>query len=254
MKTWRWHLTALLLLLLAAPAQVRGQQLTIAVASNFYHSLKHLLADSEFANKVKLSSGSTGLLYAQILKGAPFDILLAADTIRAQRLVEQGLAYPAQTYAKGELVLWPTHLPAKQALNKVTAKLVIANPQFAPYGQAAIETLQALGLAAKLQAKLVMANNINQAFQFVDSGNGQLALLAKSQLLQAQQKFAADGNKHKDYAHYQSIPEHWHRAIIQQAVVLKRTEQAKLAQRFMTWLTSPAVQQKLLSLGYRSIE
>lgn len=243
-----WLIAAVLVILNASNLQ--AQELKVAVASNFYHSLHQLIKQSEFANKVVLSSGSTGLLFAQVKKGAPFDVFLSADSERPQLLAEQGLAFTPQTYAIGELVLWPSVSNADSELKSLKGKLAIANPKLAPYGKAAMESLQYLGLDRKLKSKLVKANNVNQAFQFTDSGNAQLAILSKAQLKQAIDRFGAN----KGYENYYSIPSEWHQQVVQQMVILKRTNELVLAQQFTAWLLSESVQQNLTLAGYRGLD
>lgn len=247
MACYRKYFIAIFLLLSCCSTGLQAQQLKVAVASNFYHSLVELVAPTEFAKQVKLSSGSTGLLYAQIRQGAPFDLFLSADSVRPKLLVEQGLAYQAKTYAIGELVLWPAASEPKKLLQTFQGKLAIANPKLAPYGKAALQVLITLELVQAYQTRLVKGNNVSQAFQFVDSGNAPLALLAKSQLLQAEQKFATN----KSYDNFQAIPKHWYQPIKQQMVILKQTKQLALAQKFSAWLLSDKVQQELATFGYR---
>lgn len=248
MSVYRQHLVAVLMLLLACAPKLQAEELKVAVASNFYHSLTKLVQQTEFAEQLKLSSGSTGLLYAQLRKGAPFDVFLSADSERPQLLNQQGLAYPPQTYAIGELVLWPAVKDAQYTLQNFTGKLAIANPKLAPYGLAAMQTLAHLSLSQKYKSKLIKANNINQAFQFVDSGNAKLALLAKAQLVQVREK--ASLNKQNKYDNYQDIPSGWHQPVAQQMVILQRTKELALAKRFQAWLLSDKVQQKLVASGY----
>lgn len=248
MPVYRQYLVAVLILLLTCIPKLQADELKVAVASNFYHSLSELIQQTEFAEQLKLSSGSTGLLYAQLRKGAPFDVFLSADSERPKLLNQQGLAYQPKTYAIGKLVLWPAVKNAQYTLQDFTGKLAVANPKLAPYGQAAIETLTSLSLRKQYQSRLIKANNINQAFQFVDSGNAKLALLAKAQLVQAKQKVAI--GKQSKYENYQEIPSEWHQPVAQQMVILQRTKELALAQRFQAWLLSDKVQKKLIAAGY----
>ena len=119
-------------------------------------------------------SGSTGQLYSQIVNGAPYDIFLAADQERPRQLVRAGLASNPFTYAVGRLVLWTREPELTDGLTfDVVAsdeirRLAIANPRLAPYGVAARETLQAMGLWASLQSKLVLGENVGQAFAMAE--------------------------------------------------------------------------------------
>lgn len=192
----------------AAVGEVR-----VAVAANFAEA--HAELAGRFAERtgiaVRTSVGSTGQLYAQIVNGAPFDVFLAADTVRPARLEAEGLAVPGSrfTYAEGRLVLYAPGLgpgprngdrasaaddpPAGLELLRATADpargegrhLAVPNPRLAPYGEAARQTLVALGLWDALEPRIVTAENIAQAFQFVESGAAELGLVAGSYVLDA---------------------------------------------------------------------
>lgn len=230
--------------------ELRAEVLKVAVASNFYHSLNTLLKSSDKSpDNIKLSSGSSGLLYAQIKNGAPFDVFLSADFTRPQLLHKQGLASQVQTYAIGEIVLWPAQKSALSELKQHKGKLVIANPKLAPYGYAAQQVLEQIKGKSDFKGRLITASNVNQAFQFVDTGNAPLAILSKSQLVQAQQ---TSSNKNKQtYEDFVIFPAAMYDPIVQGGVVISKTKRKLEAQRFLDWLLSGPVQRQLKSLGYR---
>lgn len=232
------------------PFAAESKELKVAVASNFYHSLNALLKSSDkYADNIKLSSGSSGLLYAQIKNGAPFDVFLSADVKRPQLLHQQGLASQVLTYAIGEIVLWPAQKNAVAKLKEHKGKLVIANPKLAPYGLAAKQVLEPIQSENNFKGRLITASNINQAFQFVDSGNAPLAILSKSQLIQAQQ-MSSEKSKQK-YTGFVSFPAVLYDPIMQGGVVITNSKRKLEAQQFLGWLLSKPVQQQLKSLGYR---
>jgi molybdenum ABC transporter molybdate-binding protein len=242
--------------LLSFSGSLRATELKVAVASNFYHSLKLLLANSHaYKERVKLSSGSSGLLYAQISNGAPFDVFLSADSERPQQLVQRGLAHSAQTYALGQIVLWSNKDLLNHNENILTllgeyeGKLAIANPKLAPYGKAAVEVLQGLDIYEKLKHQLVKASNVNHAFQFVDTGNAPLAIISKAQLIQAQ--LTQQNYSSNKYSAYFEIPKGHYSAIAQQAVVLNSGIHQEEASRFLLWLMSEKTQQHISALGYQ---
>jgi len=248
------------LLLLTTSSYAQQKALKVAVASNFYHSLQQLLVEEGWQQKVKLSSGASGLLYAQIKKGAPFDVFLSADVERPELLEQQGLAHSRVTYAYGELVLWPAELSLQElslqelslqelSLQEYSGRLVIANPKLAPYGRAAEEVLNALSLQDKFKGKLITASNINQAFQFVDSGNAKLALLARSQLVHANKVLTKSGKD--NYLNFKLIPVSLYSPIAQQAVVINRSKQVEESQNFIAWLMSEKIQNKIIEHGYK---
>lgn len=255
----KWLTSGLAFCIFLASYGAHSTELKVAVASNFYHSLTHLIKVTEPKGmSLKLSSGSTGLLYGQITKGAPYDVFLSADIKRPKLLENNGLAHSRVTYAYGQLVLWPSPFAIKKALTSLEGKLVIAHPKLAPYGEAAQSVLQYLSLEERFNGRLIKANNINQAFQFVDSGNAPLAILSRSQLIHARMASEAALNKQLDnktenkYSRFQSIPSEWHQPIAQQAVIIERTNNLLAAKAFMTWLLSEPVQSQLMTLGYKT--
>ena len=146
------------------------ETLNVAVASNFKTVLETLLKKSPLPNvDVKISAASSGVLYSQIVHGAPFDVFLSADDVRPQALIKEGFASQSSiiTYALGELAVWQPNA------NKVNNKVAIANPRFSPYGQASEFYANA---NFKKPINYVYGNNITQAFQFVQSGNASVGL------------------------------------------------------------------------------
>jgi len=177
-----------LAVLVGTPPAVAGE-VKVAVAANFTAAMKEIATAFEAAtgHEVIISYGSTGKLYAQILNGAPFEIFLAADRERPQLLTEQGQASTPFTYAVGKLVLWsadPDLIAAGSTALKTEdyTKLAIANPKTAPYGAAAIQVLEALGVLDAVRPKLVRGDNIAQTYQFVLTGNAQLGFVALAQV------------------------------------------------------------------------
>lgn len=216
--------------------------LNVAVASNFKFSAQQIAEDFEQESgiKVNLSSASTATLYKQILQGAPFDLFLAADEKHTQLLVEQNKVENEQpfVYAKGRLVFWKPEInrvPTLQDVLQYQDRLAIANPKFAPYGIAAQQTLQSID---KWQAnEYVQGNNVNQAYQFVDSKNVKAGLLSYASMIQQHQR------------HYVIIPEEWHQPIIQSGLILD-TKSNEDVVRFKQYLLSAKVQQYIRSQGY----
>jgi molybdate transport system substrate-binding protein len=168
----------------------RAEDLNIAVAANFYGTLQKLAPKFEQASghKLLLSAGSSGQLYSQIREGAPFDVLLSADSDRPKQLEGDGLGIAGSrfTYAIGTLVLWSPRAGVVDADGEVlrTGKyrmIGIAEPRTAPYGAAAQQVLTALGLWDKLnqEKRLAVGENINQAWQFAATGNVDMACRAR---------------------------------------------------------------------------
>jgi molybdate transport system substrate-binding protein len=230
--------------------QVLAAEVRLAVASNFTAPMQVIAADFERAtgHKVQLSFGSTGKFYAQIHNGAPFDILLAADEEVPVRLEKEGLAVPGSrfTYATGQLALWsarPGVVDDRGAVLKLGTfrHLAIANPRLAPYGAAAVETLNGLGLLAALQPRFVQGENIAQTFQFVATGNAELGLVALSQVY-------ADGKLKSGSAWI--VPSSLHRPIRQDAAVLDRGKDNPAALALMKYLKQDKARAIIQAYGY----
>ena len=226
-----------------------AKELRIAVASNFLLPLKALSKNfkESTGHKVVVISGSTGKLYAQIKQGAPFDILLAADSIRPERLEKEGIGVPGSrfTYAVGRLALWSTDstLPLKNDLQVLNHKnfryLAIANPKTAPYGKAAEQVLRKKGFWEQIQNRLVRGENISQTFQFVMTGNADIGFIALSQL-----------RKNQGRGFSWIIPQEWHDPIRQQGILLKRAKTNKAARQFLNFIKSNRIQKQIQSYGY----
>ncbi|WP_328517766.1 molybdate ABC transporter substrate-binding protein [Devosia algicola] len=174
-------------------------------------------------------------------QGAPFEIFLAADDARPALAMAEGLAVPgsAVTYAVGALALYSTTLDLSNgaaALDAVFDRLVIADPASAPYGRAAVETLTALGKYQAISAKLVTGANISQALQFVESGNAELGFVAVSQL--------------GDRQNFWLVPAALHQPINQDAVLLERGKQDRVALSFMRFLESEEARAIIRADGY----
>lgn len=246
-----------LLLIAVWPTLSFAATTTVAVSTNFKPTLEHLRSAFEqtHPHQLKLVSAATGVLYQQIRFGAPFDLLLAADSQRPQRLEQQGQAVSGSrfTYATGQLVLTGNTLessalentanPAdlKQLLHANTGKLAIANPDTAPYGLASRQVLQHLGSWSLVQAQLVRAGNIAQAYQLVDSGNATLGLVAYAQVIHSQRR-------------YQKIPSNWHQPIQQQAVLLPSGANNPATLEFIKFMRSPEASDIIRNDGYTVTE
>lgn len=245
----RLALLAVLCLALIAPRALAAE-VQVAVASNFTAPMQKIAAEFErdSGHKAQLAFGSTGKFYAQIRNGAPFDVLLAADDETPARLEKEGMAVAGSrfTYAIGRLALWsakPGLVDDQGALLKKAAfgHLAIANPKLAPYGAAAVETLNRLGLLATLQSKFVQGENIAQTFQFVASGNAELGFVALSQV--------SEGGKLKSGSAW-VVPPALHSPIRQDAVVLTRGKDNPAALALMKYMKQDKARAIIRAYGY----
>lgn len=248
-------LCALLLLCLAGGSGLaRAGEARAAVASNFLHTCEALAEDfhARTGHRLRISSASTGKLYAQIRAGAPFDLLLAADAATPRRLVSEGLAKAdsVHDYALGRLVLWsrdPERIGDGEALLRggKIARLAIANPALAPYGAAAREVLQRLGRWEALQPALVQGENVGQAMQFVATGAAPLGLLPRSQVQEAERRARGSGWE---------VPADWHAPIVQSAVLLIRGSDNPAARAFSDYLRSAPARAIVREHGYDRVD
>ena len=244
-------LLVMLMLLSSLPGKALAAELRVAVASNFLGALKALSAEFEgqTGHQVKAISGSTGKLYAQIVNGAPYAVMLAADAERPRLLEQDGLAVPGTryTYAVGQLALWTPasdldDSQCRQSLSDASLRhLAIANPKTAPYGAAAKQALQALNKWQALESRLVRGENIGQAFRFVASGNAESGFVALPQIINS--GIEADGCRW-------IVPPTLHAPLEQQAVLLKRAKGNAAALAFLNFLTSPEARSIIAAQGY----
>ena len=227
--------------------QAENGSLRAAVAANFTAAAREIAAAFEDAtgHRALLSFGSTGQLYAQIVQGAPFEVFLAADEERPARAERDGLAVSGtrRTYAVGRLVLFSMEVGRVAGPDALRdpglSRVSLANPALAPYGRAAAEVLRALGLDDVLRDRLVVGTNVSQAYQFVRTGNAELGLIGRSQVV-----LDSAGSRWL-------VPEELHHPIRQQAVLLEAGRGNAAAARFLDFLGSETSREILRRHGYR---
>ena len=245
---------ALALGLAAGPgpgSDARAAEATAAVATNFLVPLRVLAEEftARTGHSLRISSGSTGQLYAQITNGAPYDVFLSADAARPLDLEEAGATVPGtrRTYALGRIVLWsadPGRVDAggAQALGTLgDGKIAIANPEVAPYGVASQETLERLGFWEQFQDQLVRGINVAQVFQFVGTRNAAMGFIAMSQL--AGRPKGGEGS-------IWIVPADLHGPIRQDMVLLKRAAGNEAAFAFLDFLAAPDILSRIEGFGY----
>jgi len=237
-------------ILMALLAPLYAAEVSVAVAANFAAPM-HKIAqafEQETGHKAVLSFGSTGMLYAQIRNGAPYQILLSADAEAPNKLEKEGLGVPGSrfTYATGSLVLWskqPGFIDDKGDVLR-TAKfqrIAMANPKLAPYGAAAMETINKLGLQQHLQARIVQGDNIAQTYQFVATENAQLGFVALSQVF-------VDGKMAQGSSWI--VPASAHAPIRQDAVLLTKGRDSAAAAALLQYVRGERAKSLIRSYGY----
>ena len=202
----------------------RAEEILVAVASNFHHTMK--LISEEFqirtGHTIILSAGSTKKQFTQIVNGAPFDFFVAADSETVERLnaLQLSIENSSFNYAIGHLVI----LSASGSINPIdtlsnlkSGKIAIANPLISPYGSASVELLKNMGIWDSLKNNVVLGTNVEQTFQFVKTKNANVGIIAKSQLFRMR-----DLKEQK----YWIPPNHLYTPIKQSAALLTDTSAA----------------------------
>ncbi|HEX6903393.1 MAG TPA: molybdate ABC transporter substrate-binding protein [Thermoanaerobaculia bacterium] len=248
---WRLLLLSLLPgLFLTGPAA--AEEAIVAVAANFSEVAERLAKDfeRESGHTLTFVAGSTGKLYAQIANGAPFDVFLSADQETAARLEKEGRAVAGSrfTYATGRLTLWSPE-PGRVGSDGAATlrqgnfrRLAIANPELAPYGAAARQALEKLGLWERFKDRIVKGETIGQAHAMVASGNAELGFVALSSVLSPRNE--TKGSRW-------DVPSHLYEPLRQDAVLLARAASNKAARGFLEFLRGARAKALIESYGYR---
>ena len=249
MKTLQKVLTALFFLF--ALGNVQAQTVMVAVAANFTEPMQEIAAafDKETGNNTVLSFASSGKFFAQIKNGAPFDVFLSADTAKPLALEEAKLSVKGSrfTYAQGGLILWSPKADFVDSQSPDVLRtgqfkhLSLANPKLAPYGLAAVETLNNLGIYEDVAKKIVMGENIAQAYQFVATHNAQLGFVALSQVMKQGKLSSGSG---------WIVTKDLYSPIRQDAVLLKKAEHNDAAKALLDYLKSDKALAIIESYGY----
>ncbi|GAA6135812.1 molybdate ABC transporter substrate-binding protein [Oceaniserpentilla sp. 4NH20-0058] len=242
-------LSTLIFIFMSMLSYAQADTINVAVAANFKQTLVNLKSEFETQtpHQINIITASTGQLTQQITHGAPFDILLAANTSHPQTLwqklhKERKLNQDALTvYALGRLVFYSqtplklTDTP-KSVLNKAAyPKISVANARLAPYGLAAEQTLKCLNLYNLWKPKLIVGQNIAQTFQFIDSKNVAAGFVAMSQVLDKSQE------------HVHIVDESCYQPIKQSAL---RLNNKRSSYEFMAFLSKPATLAIIEAHGY----
>jgi molybdate transport system substrate-binding protein len=239
------------LLFYSAAINTQAAEISVAVAANFSSVLKDIAVEfqKDTGHQLAITPGATGKFYAQISNGAPFDVFLSADDETPRKLAQEGKAIAASqfTYAIGRLALWSPSpdLVDKSADILKTDKfkfIAIANAKVAPYGQAAVQTMQKLGVLTKIEPRIVQGESIAQTYQFVSTGNAQLGFVALSQIL--------ENGKIKAGSAW-IVPEEMHEQLKQDAVVLQSCKHMSACQALMEYLKSEKAKKMIASYGYK---
>lgn len=240
----------LFLIGLTGIASSDAESVAVAVAANFYAPMDALVQDFEIRtdHDVMLISGSTGSLYAQIVNGAPYDVFIAADARRPALLATSGLGVVQSqiTVALGQLVLWTADRDLIDGRDLSLLQddrirfLAIANPDLAPYGEAARQALVAMNLWERWASRLVYGENVAQAYAMVATGNAEFGLIARSQVS------GRDGR-----SDYLLVPQVLYEPIHQDAILLERGVGNAAAIALLEFLSTAEARAIIRGFGYR---
>ena len=225
-------------------------EINVAVASNFGMPMKQIVAEFEkrTGNIVNLSLGSSGRFVAQIVNGAPFSAFFSADQSNPQALENAGLVIDDTrfTYAIGRLVLWSSKIHFIDGNEEKLVKgdyetLAFANPRVAPYGIAAEEVLKRLNVTKGANHVWVNGENVAQTYQFISTKNVDLGFVSLSQII-------SDGEVKNGSSWL--VPQSLYKPILQDAVILKRSEDIETTRQLMLFMKSGYVRNKIEEYGY----
>jgi molybdate transport system substrate-binding protein len=249
MITRRAQIAAFAIAVLAVASPALAAETQVAVAANFTEPAKEIAAAFKAATRhtAILSFGSSGQFYAQMAHGAPYEVFLSADAERPAKAEQDGLGVTGSrfTYAIGRLVLYSKTPGLVDGTGAVLGqgrfnKLSIADPTAAPYGVAAVQTMQKLGVYGAVKPKIVMGSSITQAYQFVDTGAAELGFVALSQVINVQ-----GGSRW-------TVPAADHAPIDQQAILLYTGKDNVAAKAFLAFLKGPQAVAIIKKYGYET--
>jgi molybdate transport system substrate-binding protein len=227
----------------SAPAEI-----TVAAAANLIEVAQTLGSEFEAQTKIHpvFSFGSTAQLATQIENSAPFDVFLSADAEHVDKLDQEGLLASGSNavYAVGVLALWippssKAHVSKLEDLKTSEVRVIaLANPKLAPYGAAAVETLQHAGIWDAVMAKIVYAENISMAKQYGTSKNADAVFTAYSLVL-------------KDAGKVIQVDEALHMPIVQKLGIVAHSQHLDDGRSFTRFVLGAPGQAILARYGYK---
>jgi molybdate transport system substrate-binding protein len=250
-SAWGWFLALCVILTGCHGRAVQNTPqpvtLTISAASDLGPAFREIgpLFEAETGIKTRFNFGSTGQLAQQIEQGAPVDVFAAADAARIAALGSKGLVISdsVKVYAVGRIVLWtredsPLRVErVEDLLQPEVQKIAIANPDHAPYGVAARQAMQSVGIWEQVQDGLVLSENVQQALQYAQGGNVDAAIVAHSLAVQSGGRWTL-------------LPAELHEPIVQVLAVISTTAHDREARRFADFVTGPQGREVLRGYGF----
>jgi molybdate transport system substrate-binding protein len=245
----------LIITFIFAGCTIQSQKVSIAAASDLKFALDSIISvyqNQHPSEKIQVTYGSSGKFFEQIQYNAPFDLYFSADVSYPQKLKEQGFTISeVKTYGIGRIVIWskkinPNIEKMNSLLNPKMNKIAIANPDHAPYGEKAKESMQYYKIYDQVKSKFVYGENISQTAQFVELGAADIGILALSLALSPPME-KAGGN-------YYVIPEKSHQPLEQGYVVLKHAKNNPNAVKFYNFVATPTAIAILTHFGFTQKE
>jgi molybdate transport system substrate-binding protein len=251
MSVRRVSLTAVLLVGFISPNCI-AQEVTVAAAADLQFAMQDVAArfQKETGKTVKPIYGSSGNFFQQIQNGAPFDMFFSANLDYPKQLDAAGLIEPGSfyQYARGKIVIWVRNeskldlsTGMKALLDPSVKKIAVANPQHAPYGQAAVAAMQKENIYDKVKDKFVLGENISQTASFVVSGSADVGIVALSLALSPNMK---------DKGRYAEVPANEYPPIEQACVILGASKSKETARQFLSFVKTSAIADVLRSYGF----
>ena len=242
------------LIVVLNPVTLLADKVRVAAASDLIHALKELGEDfrNQSGHTLTISFGASGNLTRQILQGAPFDIFFSANETYVLQLMKQGFtADRGSVYGLGHLVffvpknstltLMPDLSSISEALESGSLRrLVIPNPEHAPYGIAAREALQQSGLWSAVQSRLVLGENAAQTARFTVSGNVDAGLIPHAIAL---------APNFQNRGRFMLVANHLYEPLRQRMVLIRGARAA--AGELLAFMQSPLARQTLARYGFQ---
>lgn len=252
MTTRTMKLLALAAVMFGSYQFCAAQEIRIAAAADLQFAMQDVAArfQKETGKTVSVVYGSSGNFFQQLQNGAPFDMFFSANLDYPKKLEAGGLTEPGSyyQYARGKIVVWvpkdsklDLNSGLQVLLDPSVKKIAIANPEHAPYGQAAVAALQKENIYDKVKDKFVLGENISQAASFVVSGAADVGIVALSLALSPNMK---------DKGHYAEVPAAEYPPIEQACVILKSSKNKEAARQFLAFIQTPATGELLRTYGF----
>lgn len=238
------------LAILLSTITLSAQKVNIAAAADLRYAMDNIVKAYKKANPkadIKVAYGSSGTAYQQIVNGAPYDIYFSADIMYPQKLKQQGLtATKPKLYAIGFIVLWSNQINILKGMSSLNdskiRKIAIANPEHAPYGMRAEESLKYYKLYDELKNKLIMGDNISQAAQYAQTGNAEVGILALSLVMSPTMK---------DQGEYFLIDSKSYSPLEQAYVIIKKSVVNTETYKFAKFVATPTARAIFKSYGFK---